>query len=248
MSTIYKRPIVRPRILITNSHTRISPLSHGFASDICRVMNIPAATSYIPPEWTPPRDHASYFAALNARGENTEKYEKMTEDFYRKYPLSVPKPGMNLAPVLALANKYYGKGEPPLAELSATMQACGVSATDTLSYTMGANKFEEFEYINYIKEALSKKAVSPYDYTPMCELHDRYYSKGKVPPVPAVTRSMRKAGYSEEHIDRYVKWNKRMEDTYEERTKSLDKIFARWPSASKGPVKKKVIKAVKKNP
>jgi hypothetical protein len=38
-----------------------------------------------------------------------------------------------------------------------------------------------------------------------------------------------------------------MEDTYQERTEALEKIFAKWPSASKGPVKKKVIKAVKKN-
>mgnify|MGYP003347628445 FL=1 len=58
---------------------------------------------------------------------------------------------------------------------------------------------------------------------------------------------MRKAGYSDERIEQYVKWNKRMEETYEQRTEALEKIFAKWPSASKGPVKKKVIKAVKKN-
>jgi hypothetical protein len=148
-------------------------------------MNTPTPATFRRPVWTPPRDHTCYFAALQARGENTEQFERMTEEFYLKYP----------------------------------------------------------EPVKPVKEDLGPK----YNYEPMLELNDRYYSKGQVAPAPAVVRAMRKAGYSEQRIEQYNKWHKRMEDTYQERTEALEKIFARWPSASKGPVKKKVIKAVKKN-
>lgn len=184
MST-YKRPIVRPRISsgVSTTCQRISPTASGRVADICRSSQDPV--QFIRPVWTPPRDHTIYFAALQARGENTEKFERMTEEFYLKYPKSV----------------------------------------------------------KTVEEDLGPK----YNYEPMLELTERYYSKGQQPPVLAVVRAMRKAGYSEERIDKFTKWHKRMEETYQERTAALDKIFARWPSASKGPVKKKVIKAVKKN-
>jgi hypothetical protein len=184
MST-YKRPIVRPRISsgVSTTCQRISPTASGRVADICRSSQAPVQFSR--PVWTPPRDHTSYFAALQARGENTEKFERMTEEFYLKYPKSVK----------------------------------------TAEEDLG----------------------SKYNYEPMLELTERYYSKGQQPPVIVVVRAMRKAGYSEERIDKFTKWHKRMEDTYQARTEALDKIFARWPSASKGPVKKKVIKAVKKN-
>jgi len=239
---MYKRPTtVRKACVGYSGPGRVSPLASG-----CRAMNSSVPTAFRKPEWCPPRDHVSYFAALKARGEDTAQYERLTEEFYRKYPPLPPKPEPNLAPIFALANKYYGKGEPPRDELAVAMRDCGVSDEDIMSYTMAAETIVEFEYVGYVKEAVGRSKPK-YDYVPMCELADRYYSKGKIPPVPVVTRAMRKAGYSDERIDRYVKWNKRMEETYEQRTEAIDKIFAKWPSASKGPVKKKVIKAVKKN-
>lgn len=187
MAVVYKRPVsVRParqHVAGSSNPRRIPPTASGRAADMARSMHA-ASPAFHPPVWCPPLDHVSYFAALQARGEKTEQYERLTEEFYSRYPKPEPK-------------------------------------TDT--------------------------AQSKIDYAPMDELNERYYSKAQVPPVPVVARAMRKAGYSDERIEQYVKWNKRMEETYEQRTEALEKIFAKWPSASKGPVKKKVIKAVKKN-
>lgn len=181
---VYKRPTVVRKACAGYSNSRaVSPYASGVVADICRKMHSSTPAPFRKPEWCPPLGHASYFAALKARGENTEQYERLTEEFYVKHP---PKA--------------------PVAQVTQVV-----------------------------------------DQAPMLELNDRYYSRGQIPPVPVVTRAMRKAGYSEERVERYVKWNKRMEETYEERTAALEKIFAKWPSASKGPVKKKVIKAVKKN-
>jgi hypothetical protein len=84
-----------------------------------------------------------------------------------------------------------------------------------------------------------------YNYEPIYALNDKYYSKCKQPPLPVMVKAMREVGYSEERVDKHIKWVKKMEDTYEERTEKIEKIFAKWPSASKG-AKSKVIKAVKK--
>ncbi len=72
---------------------------------------------------------------------------------------------------------------------------------------------------------------------------------GTRPHVKEMVKAMRLGGYPEERIDKYVKWCKRMEDTVDERQEVIDKIFAKYPSASKPDPKpkiKKVIKAVKK--
>lgn len=245
MST-FKRPIVRPRTSNgISTQQRVSPTASGVVADMCRTLNTPAPATFRRPTWTPVRDHVSYFAALQARGENTEKYERMTEEFYLKYP-PVSKPEPDYSPIYALANKYYGQGEPPREELTEAMRACGVSEENIMSYMLGTEVIQEHEYITYVMTA-SSFCKAAYDQTPMLELTERYYSKCQQPPVLAVMRAMRKAGYSDERVDKFAKWHKRMEDTYQERTEALEKIFAKWPSASKGPVKKKVIKAVKKN-
>jgi len=243
MST-FKRPIIYKRLPVI-SHLPVSSTASGRAADICRVMNTPVSTAFRRPAWTPPRDHASYFAALQARGDNTEKFERMTEEFYLKYP-PVTKPVADYSPIYALANKYYGKGEPPRDELSESMRTCGVSDENIASYMLAHETMQEQEYILYVRSASRLYKVG-YDRGPMLELNERYYSKCQQPPVLAVVRAMRKAGYSDSRIDKFTKWHKRMEDTYEQRTAAFEKVFARWPSASKGPVKKKVIKAVKKN-
>lgn len=77
---------------------------------------------------------------------------------------------------------------------------------------------------------------------PMFELRQKY--KTKRPPLHATVRAMREAGYSDYKVERYIKWYKKMEDTYDERTEKVEKIFSKWPSASSK--KRKVIKAVKK--
>jgi hypothetical protein len=69
------------------------------------------------------------------------------------------------------------------------------------------------------------------------------------PPPKDVATAMRAAGYSEERVSKYLQWCRNMEDTADERQEALDKIFAKYPSASKPdpkPKVKKVIKAVKK--
>ena len=245
MST-FKRPIVRQRASSgVSTQQCVSSTASGRVADICRVMNMPDPTPFRRPVWTPPRDHASYFAALQSRGENTEQFERMTEEFYLKYP-PVAKPEPDYSPIYALANKYYEQGEPPRDELSEAMRACGVSEENIMSYMLGAETIQEHEYILYVMSA-SRFCKADYDHGPMLELNERYYSKGQQPPVLVIVRAMRKAGYAESRIDKFTKWHKRMEDTYQARTEAFEKIFARWPSASKGPVKKKVIKAVKKN-
>jgi hypothetical protein len=69
-------------------------------------------------------------------------------------------------------------------------------------------------------------------------------------PAPKdMASAMRAAGYSELRVTKYLQWCKNMEDTSDERQEALDKIFAKYPSASKPdpkPKVKKVIKAVVK--
>jgi hypothetical protein len=64
-----------------------------------------------------------------------------------------------------------------------------------------------------------------------------------------MANAMRAGGYSELRVTRYLQWCQNMADTADERQEALDKIFAKYPSASKPdpkPKVKKVIKAVKK--
>ena len=48
----------------------------------------------------------------------------------------------------------------------------------------------------------------------MLELQKKYGAKA--PPLQAKVRAMREAGYPEEKVERFIKWHKKMEDTYEE--------------------------------
>lgn len=69
------------------------------------------------------------------------------------------------------------------------------------------------------------------------------------PPCEEYLKALAEAGCTTETLDRVSKHYKWLEDTYEERTKKLDLIFAKWPAANKTSVvktKTKVIKAVKK--
>jgi sulfur relay (sulfurtransferase) DsrC/TusE family protein len=79
--------------------------------------------------------------------------------------------------------------------------------------------------------------------------HARETGRHGRPPVKEMVKAMRAGGYPEERVDKYRQWCQHMEDTAEERQEVLDRIFAKYPSASKPdpkPKVKKVIKAVKK--
>lgn len=98
-------------------------------------------------------------------------------------------------------------------------------------------------YKKYVKKpAPAPLPQAPIRREPMFELHQKY--KTKLPPLHATVRAMRESGYSDEKVERYIKWFKKMEDTYDERAEKVEKIFSKWPSASSK--KRKVIKAVKK--
>jgi hypothetical protein len=97
--------------------------------------------------------------------------------------------------------------------------------------------------LNKVFEVIPKPII---DEEPLLELNEKYLSKGKQPPVLVSVKAMRKAGFSEERIEKFIKWHKKMDDTYEKRTEDVEKFFSKWPSASKGAGKKKAIKAVMK--
>jgi len=97
--------------------------------------------------------------------------------------------------------------------------------------------------LNKVLEVTTKPTI---DESSLLDLNEKYYSKGRQPPVPVSAKAMRKAGFSEERIEKFIKWHKKMDDTYEKRSEELEKFFSKWPSASKGAGKKKVIKAVMK--
>jgi hypothetical protein len=97
--------------------------------------------------------------------------------------------------------------------------------------------------LNKVQAVIPKPII---DEDPLLELNEKYYSKGKQPPVLVVSKAMRKAGFSEERIEKFIKWHKKMDDSYEKRTEDIEKFFSKWPSASKGAGKKKAIKAVMK--
>jgi hypothetical protein len=71
---------------------------------------------------------------------------------------------------------------------------------------------------------------------------------GAVPPFEERMKVCRVAGYSEEYIAKKTERHRKFTELAEERQKSIDNIFGKWPSANKATPKpkSKVIKAVKK--
>ena len=85
------------------------------------------------------------------------------------------------------------------------------------------------------------------DFTPIAELFTKYNDHR--PPIGEHVEAMRKAGYSERIIAKAIARDAFMKATVDERQKTLDLIFARWPSINKPtpkPRASKPIKAVKK--
>lgn len=90
------------------------------------------------------------------------------------------------------------------------------------------------------------------DPRPVLDIFEKYSRRENgptVPPVEALERAWRAAGYSEERIAKAVAHRVKIADTDDERQEVIDKIFAKFPSAYKPGPKlkpKKVIKVVKK--
>lgn len=75
-------------------------------------------------------------------------------------------------------------------------------------------------------------------------LCEKYYSKGRVPPLNERVRLLRLAGKSEEFLDRIIKNHLQAKKDSEKNQKNIDDIFAKYKIK---PTKKKVLKPVKKN-
>jgi len=80
----------------------------------------------------------------------------------------------------------------------------------------------------------------------LTDLFFEYSRRGVIPPTELHAATLRKAGYPEKTVQKFLDWKKRMEDTVDERQATLDLIFCKYPTASKTKPKPKVIKAVKK--
>jgi len=83
------------------------------------------------------------------------------------------------------------------------------------------------------------------DFSHMEPIFQKYFSRGKTPPVPEYIAALAKCGYSGDALAKVERYFKHIKDTSAERQERLDLVFARWPSANKA-APKKVIKAVKK--
>lgn len=78
---------------------------------------------------------------------------------------------------------------------------------------------------------------------PLHILCEKYYSKGKIPPLNERITLLRKAGYSEIALDKIIKNHMQAKKDSEKNQKILDDIFIKYKIK---PTKKKVLKPVKK--
>lgn len=111
------------------------------------------------------------------------------------------------------------------------------------------------EYINKSKEWFDRNPRLKYVAPPAPEQHDykmefihklRAKYHPHVPPLDAMEIAMKNAGYSDKKIQKYVSTMKQRIADRDKNQASIDRIFGKYPSASKPAPKKKVIKAVKK--
>jgi len=111
------------------------------------------------------------------------------------------------------------------------------------------------DYINKSREWFEKHPRPKYVAPPAPEVHNynmeflhklRAKYHPHVPPLAEMEIAMKNAGYSDKKIEKYVTtMNQRIADS-DKNQASIDRIFGKYPSASKPAPKKKVIKAVKK--
>lgn len=109
--------------------------------------------------------------------------------------------------------------------------------------------FEEHTTIARVVEAVVAPVIDNSHILNAFEKHARVKGTPGRPAPKDMANAMRAAGYSEPRVTRHLQWCQNMEARSDDRQEALDKIFAKWPSASKPdpkPKVKKVIKAVKK--
>lgn len=83
------------------------------------------------------------------------------------------------------------------------------------------------------------------NYAPLVAVLEKH--KGRRPPMDEYLVALEKAGYSVATRDSCRALYEMLDATSEERQRTLDTIFAKWPAANKAtPKPKKVIKVVKK--
>ena len=78
---------------------------------------------------------------------------------------------------------------------------------------------------------------------PLHILCEKYYSKGKIPPLNERVSLLRKAGYPEKTLDKIIKSHFQAKKDSVKNQKILDDIFMKYKIK---PTKKKVLKPVKK--
>jgi hypothetical protein len=114
---------------------------------------------------------------------------------------------------------------------------------DTAAYEqMNADFYEKYPRKVWTTGGVVEQTL---DFSHMEPIFQKYFSRGKIPPVPEYIAALAKCGYSGDALAKVERYFKHIKDTSAERQERLDLVFARWPSANKA-APKKVIKAVKK--
>ena len=96
----------------------------------------------------------------------------------------------------------------------------------------------------------TETSVEDCDLSVVHALYEKYSTLFKRPPIDELVEAYQKAGAKQERIEKVKNMYRMWEENSEEEQKKIDKIFAKYPSAlktaKKEPVKKKIIRAVKK--
>lgn len=92
--------------------------------------------------------------------------------------------------------------------------------------------------------------VEQYDRSVVFAVYEKYCKLFMRPPCDEVVEAYEKAGASQTRIQKIKTMYRKWEENSDEEQKKIDKIFVKYPSAlktaKKEPVKKKIIRAVKK--
>lgn len=95
-----------------------------------------------------------------------------------------------------------------------------------------------------------KLVIDEGDLTPVYTLYEKYCKLFKRPPCDELVEAYEKGGATRARIEKVKNMYRMWEENEQQEQEKLDKIFVRYPSASKPvkkePVKKKIIRAVKK--
>ena len=93
--------------------------------------------------------------------------------------------------------------------------------------------------LNVLKSGKVRVKILPQ----MAVLHEKYYSKYKIPPIKSITSTLKSIGYSQEFIDSMMVKYKKRNELIEKKWKILEKIFDAHSTASRNKKKKADKKA-----